>query len=74
MSDFCACGNEIEEHTEAVTSAGGWCAPSEVLYKIEVEPMCSDCRTRMMMMAELGIDPGRNGENLRVRRGGIMYG
>jgi hypothetical protein len=68
----CACGDEIVEDP-AVTAPGGWCVPSETLYELEIEPMCSDCGSRLLFASEFGFDPGKNGENLRVTRGGIKY-
>lgn len=70
----CECGRVIERDPPSLVAPGGWCAPSEVLYdRPEPAPMCSDCKARMLMVMEVGIDPGRDGENLRVPRGGITY-
>jgi N-acetylmuramoyl-L-alanine amidase len=70
----CHCGNEIVENPPSIVVAAGWCAPKEVAYNAlpEVEE-CSDCKARMMMIMTIGIDPGHNGENLKVKRGGIRY-
>lgn len=76
MTATCGCGREIIPATteNSIILPGGWCAPSEVLYQLpEPEPMCADCRTRMHMISQLGIDPGKGGENLRVQRGGSRY-
>lgn len=70
----CACGEPIVE-APAVVTAGGWCIPSEVFYQMpQPEPMCSDCKSRLLFASEFGFDPGKNGENIRVKRGGIQYG
>lgn len=72
----CACGAEIvpPDPESQIVAAGGWCAPSETLHDMpKSEPTCSDCNTRMLMLMTIGIDPGKDGENLRVRRGGIQY-
>lgn len=71
-----SCGDPIPETpAEVLVVAGGWSMPSETLYAMPTPPPeCSDCKSRMLMMLELGIDPGRHGENLRVPRGGIRYG
>lgn len=69
------CGHPIpEEKPPALIAAGGWCAPSEVLYDIPRPTSCSDCEARMYCIMQLGIDPGPNGSYLRVKRGGIRYG
>lgn len=71
---ICACGDEIVETPSVIVSAG-WCAPTDVHYALaEPQPMCSDCRARLLFISEIGFDPGKNGENLRVPRGGIKYG
>lgn len=68
----CGCGRVIERDPPSLVAPAGWCAPSGVRYDWpEPAPMCSDCKTRMLMLMEVGIDPGRDGENLRVPRGGI---
>jgi hypothetical protein len=77
VPDTYDCGHEIPDvEPPALVAAGGWCMPSEVYYNLmKDEPTsCSDCKARMHMIAEFGIDPGRNGENLRFPRGGITYG
>lgn len=74
MAEVCGCGREIKPPGPSIVTAGGWCAPSESLQLTEVTPMCSDCNVRMLMMMTIGIDPGRDGENLKVKRGGITYG
>jgi len=48
--------------------------PVETLYDMPDPPvLCSDCKARLLMVMELGIDPGRHGENLRVPRGALTY-
>lgn len=78
MTDTCSsCGDEIVPPDPAlqITTPGGWCAPVEPLYDFpEPAPMCDDCRSRLLMVAHGLPDPGRHGENLRVRRGGVQYG
>jgi len=71
----CGCGRPIPtDPPPSLVTAGGWCAPAEAVYDLpEPEPMCPDCKTRMMMMMTVGIDPGRDGSNLRAPRGGIRY-
>lgn len=71
---ICHCGNEIDPDPPGIVTAGGWCAPSELLHDdIPRTPVCSDCDARLLMMMTIGIDPGHNGENLKVSRGGIRY-
>jgi hypothetical protein len=67
------CGDPIEENPPSLIAAGGWCAPTAVTYDLDNDPMCSDCKARWLMVMELGIDPGRHGENLKIPRGGIQY-
>jgi N-acetylmuramoyl-L-alanine amidase len=72
----CSCGNEIvkPDPSQTLTAAAGWCMPSEAFYELDTSSMeCSDCRSRLLMMMTIGIDPGHNGENLKVKRGGIRY-
>lgn len=76
MTNICGCGEEIVPPTpeNSITMAGGWCAPAEALYDLPQLPdMCGDCKARMLVMMEIGIDPGPKGEYLRVKRGGITY-
>lgn len=71
---FCEwCGDPIVATGEAIVTSGGWCAPSETIYDFPRPALCSDCHARWVMVLELGIDPGRRGENLRFPRGGIQY-
>lgn len=71
------CGHEAPEPKDipSVVTAGGWCAPSDTIYDLmkDQPTSCPDCKTRLQMMLLIGIDPGRNGENLKVARGGIHY-
>jgi len=71
----CACGNEIVEREPAIIASAGWCMPSATYYSLSGEEVkaCSDCNSRLLMMMMIGIDPGHNGENLKVKRGGIRY-
>lgn len=71
------CGDDIPtaDAPSGLVATGGWCMPSETLYAMpEPDPLCSDCKARLLMVMEVGIDPGRHGENLRMPRGGIQYG
>jgi hypothetical protein len=70
------CGHDEPDDMEVdkIVVAGGWCAPSEVMYDLQQPTSCSDCRTRMACILGIGIDPGRFGENLRFKRGGIKFG
>lgn len=74
--EVCGCGTTITHDTSpGMVLPGGWCVPSATLYELPAPPqMCSDCKTRMLMITELGIDPGPNGINLRTLRGGIRFG
>jgi hypothetical protein len=71
------CGDEIppEPEVPAITAAGGWCALSEIVYRYDAldRDICGDCKARWAFCMEFGFDPGKNGENLRVTRGGIQY-
>jgi hypothetical protein len=68
------CGDEIDPNPPSIVAAGGWCVPTEIYEALpEPLPMCGDCKARMLMVMEVGIDPGRHGENLKVKRGGIKY-
>lgn len=70
-----SCSDEYEETPGmCLVSAGGWCAPSEQTYTLEIaQDICPDCRARMACIAELGFDPGKNGENLRISLGPIEF-
>lgn len=70
------CGHEGPDPKDepSIVVAGGWCMPPESLYDLNLPTSCSDCRTRMACILGIGIDPGRFGENLRFKRGGIKYG
>lgn len=73
-----ACEDPISPREPAteIVAAGGWCAPSETyatLYSSPPPPLCTDCRSRLIFISEIGFDPGRKGENISVRRGGIQY-
>lgn len=72
MSECQVCGEEFVPGP-AILAAGGWCAPSRTYALPEPIIQCDDCRARMIMITEIGIDPGPKGENLRVARGGITY-
>lgn len=63
---ICGCGDEITEPKAAIVAAGGWCAPKELAHDYPDPPMCSDCKSRMLTIMLIGIDPGKNCENLRV--------
>ena len=67
------CGDEVVPPTSVITAPGGWCAPADLAYEVPRPVLCSDCHSRMVMVMEVGIDPGRHGENLRVRRGGVRF-
>lgn len=76
MPETCSCGRDIKppEPSQMITASAGWCAPSETVYDMtDCAPMCSDCKARLLMVIELGIDPGVDGKNLLVARGGIRY-
>lgn len=70
------CGREFTESPDTtIVAAGGWCAPTEIVYQMEDQPvLCGGCKARFLIALELGIDIGRDGENLRVPRGGIQFG
>lgn len=72
----CGCGREIRppDPDKQIVASAGFCAPAELRTQIGPPAMCTDCKSRMLMIATVGIDPGRDGENLKVRRGGIRYG
>lgn len=70
-----ACDDEVQESPKSsLVSGSGWCAPSDSIYEFSLSALCNDCRARLLFISALGFDPGRDGENLRVARGGIKYG
>ena len=70
-----SCGDRLpDDPPPSCVASGGWCVPVETLYDMPDPPvLCSDCKARLLMVMELGIDPGRHGENLRVPRGALTY-
>lgn len=69
------CGELIpEEKSPSLIASGGWCIPAEMVYQILALPvLCGDCHARWSVMMELGIDPGKNGENLRISRDSFVW-
>jgi hypothetical protein len=75
------CANCDEEYTppgpdQMIVASGGFCLPPQSVMDNVPNPTegwCGDCKARWMMIIELGIDPGKNGENLKVPRGGIKF-
>lgn len=58
-----------------IDAVGGWCAPAETVYELPSldGELCADCRARLLFASQMGFDPGRHGENIRVNRGGVKY-
>lgn len=73
----CSCGREIVPPSpeNTITASGGWCVPSDLLADLHdhLPEQCADCKARFLFALELGFDPGRDGEHLKVDRGGIRY-
>lgn len=60
--------------SNSIVATGGWCAPEGTIYPVvQAPPLCSDCSSRMVFIAEMGFDPGRKGENLKMPRGGFSF-
>lgn len=71
-----SCNDEFDDTIKhpAIIAAGGWCAPTDQLYEIASAPvLCPDCNARWSCIMNIGIDPGRHGENLKFSRGGIKF-
>lgn len=65
---------EDPEPGSYLVAPGGWCAPSDQTFSLMTRPvLCPDCDARWTMVMMLGIDPGKNGENLRIPRGSIKF-
>lgn len=65
------CGDPVlpVDPSRVITAVGGWCIPAGTEYEMAPRPvLCSDCNSRMLFIAQIGFDPGRKGENLKMSR------